>query len=49
MYDFDMDGYYYKGYSDIFQDNFNLENHIYICLGVIFDKYRRIEIDRNKK
>jgi len=35
MYDFDMDGYYYKGYLDILQDSFNLENHIYICSGVV--------------
>ena len=45
MYDFDMDGYYYKGYLDILQDSFNRENHIYICSGVVLINLEELRND----
>ena len=45
MYDLDMDGYYYKGYLDILQDSFNLDNDIYICSGVLLINLEELRKD----
>ena len=45
MYDFEMEGYYYKGFLDILQDSFNPENDIYICSGVLLINLEELRKD----
>ena len=45
MYDFDMEGFYYKGFLDTLQDSFNPDNEIYICSGVLLINLEEIRKD----
>ena len=45
IYDIDMDNYYYKGFLDYLKDNFNPNNYLYLCSGVLLINLEELRKD----